>query len=55
MNWKPWFAWHPVRAIDGRLMWLRSVERAWDNDTNWWGDASGYAGTDGGWRYRRPL
>ena len=25
--WLPWFAWHPVRLIDGRLAWLRTVHR----------------------------
>ena len=55
MKWAPWFAWHPVRTIGGRLVWLRRIERAWDKDLNWWGDASGYAGTDGGWSYRLPM
>lgn len=21
--WRKWFAWHPVRCWDGRMMWLR--------------------------------
>jgi hypothetical protein len=26
LEWQRWFAWHPVR-VDGRLVWLRYVER----------------------------
>lgn len=25
--WLPWFAWHPVRLVDTRYVWLRTVER----------------------------
>jgi len=25
--WHWWFAWHPVRTFDGRLIWLRWVKR----------------------------
>lgn len=25
-DWTQWFAWFPVRAIDGRLKWLRTVD-----------------------------
>ena len=27
--WAPWFAWHPVRTLDGRFLWLRRVRRRW--------------------------
>jgi hypothetical protein len=50
-----WFAWRPVRTLGGHCAWLRYVERAWNADLNWWGDASGYAGTDGGYEYRLPI
>ena len=26
-EWKKWFAWYPVRKIDGYWTWLRKVER----------------------------
>jgi hypothetical protein len=39
-----WFAWYPVTLRNGRLVWLRFVERKWDN-----GDATGELH----WRYRR--
>lgn len=34
--WHRWYAWYPVRLIDGRLVWLQRVERriyfgAYDN------------------------
>jgi hypothetical protein len=25
-EWKRWFAWYPVRTVDARRAWLRSVE-----------------------------
>lgn len=28
--WAPWFAWHPVRTLDGRFLWLRRVRRRWN-------------------------
>lgn len=46
-----WFAWFPVIA-SGQLVWLRKVERAWNNELNHWCDSYGYSGTDGGWVYR---
>jgi len=55
MTWAPWFSWRPVKMLGGRWAFLRYVERRWNNDLNWWGDASGYAGTDGGFEYRQPL
>ena len=27
MNWRAWFAWHPVITIGGHFAWLRKVER----------------------------
>ena len=26
-KWRPWFAWRPVRTIDGFWIWLETVER----------------------------
>lgn len=26
-NWHKWFAWHPVRLLDGSRVWLRPVYR----------------------------
>jgi hypothetical protein len=26
-GWERWFAWHPVELTDGRIVWLRRVER----------------------------
>ena len=26
-NWEPWFAWRPVKMIDGLWVWLQKVER----------------------------
>lgn len=51
--WHPWFAWFPVRVESGAVVWMRWVERGWDNDINPWG-AYGYSGTDGGYIYRKP-
>jgi hypothetical protein len=25
--WHWWYAWRPVRSIDGRLLWLRTIKR----------------------------
>jgi hypothetical protein len=50
--WERWFAWRPVKTNDLRWVWLQRIERAFDPDIGWWGDASGHAGTDGGWVYR---
>jgi hypothetical protein len=25
-----WFAWRPVRLLDGRVAWLERVRRCWD-------------------------
>ena len=44
MNWHRWFAWYPVTLRNGHFVWLRYVERKWDN-----GDATG----EPHWRYRR--
>lgn len=27
LDWRPWFAWHPVRTLSGRIVWLRNIER----------------------------
>lgn len=50
-DWNAWFAWHPVRLMDGRLAWLCEVQRRWNENLNPWCDASGWSGTDGGWEY----
>jgi len=26
-NWHLWFAWRPVRSIEGEWLWLRVIER----------------------------
>lgn len=26
-NWEPWFAWAPVRTIDGKKVWLKKIYR----------------------------
>jgi hypothetical protein len=26
-GWERWFAWYPVELTDGRIVWLRRVER----------------------------
>jgi hypothetical protein len=28
-DFRPWFAWIPVRTIDGEWVWLETVERVW--------------------------
>lgn len=53
LRWIPWFAWYPVKTIKDQLVWMTSVQRAWDWSINTWGYA-GYSGTDGGWIYRIP-
>lgn len=25
-EWRPWFAWWPVRLVDGRIAWLHHIE-----------------------------
>lgn len=25
--WERWFAWHPVKTMDGKKVWLRWIER----------------------------
>lgn len=35
-RWYRWFAWYPVRFIDGRFTWLQKIERKdyhYDDDT----------------------
>lgn len=27
MLWHPWFAWRPVRMIDGECVWLEKIQR----------------------------
>lgn len=44
-NWHRWFAWHPV-CVEGRLRWLRTVERRRDDD------GVDIYGPD--WEYRLP-
>ena len=29
MSWHRWFAWHPVRLNDGKLCWLKYVNRVY--------------------------
>lgn len=36
---RQWFAWFPVREIDGRWIWLETVTKKWS------------AACGGGWRY----
>ncbi len=45
-----WFAWYPVKTVDGKFKWLTTVNRKWNNDLNQWFH-DGYSGTDGGWEY----
>lgn len=52
MQWRPWFAWRPVRTNSG-VAWLSMIERRWNNDLSPWGDTSGYSGTDGRFEYRK--
>ena len=30
-NWKPWFAWRPVRTISGQRVWLKHIYRTIGN------------------------
>jgi hypothetical protein len=53
MQWHKWFAWYPIETLGHHWAWLKVVERRWNWDLNYWGDAgSGYSGTDGGWEYK---
>jgi hypothetical protein len=52
--WGVWFAWHPVKTVGGRRVWLRRVDRAWNLELDHWA-YDGYSGFDGGWSYRMPL
>jgi hypothetical protein len=44
------FAWYPVKTKQGEWVWLRYVNRTWNNELNPWG-YDGYSGNDGGWEY----
>lgn len=43
-GWSPWFAWHPVRTVEGRWLWFITVKRRmrifpkwfWYNATHVW-------------------
>ena len=52
-EWRRWFAWFPVRAEDGTLVWLETVQRRWDAqcyfDIIHPDDPGDYRG---GWEYR---
>jgi len=48
-----WFAWFPVRTLEGTWVWMCTVKREWDWELNPWGDIRGHSGTDGGWRYSK--
>lgn len=52
--WHRWFAWRPVLTRGGSWVWLRYVERAWDERLNPWAYME-HSGYDGGWTYRHPL
>lgn len=55
-RWHVWFAWHPVRTLDRRLIWMRQVHRraAWARNpatgfVHYWREyvcTTGYVGTD---------
>ena len=45
-----WFAWYPVETVDGKIKWLTTVNRKWNNGLNLW-CCDGYSGYDGGWEY----
>jgi hypothetical protein len=51
-KWHKVFVMFPVDTICGKLVFLQNVYRKWDLELGGWGDSSGYAGTDGGWRYK---
>lgn len=51
MNEMKWFAWYPVKLVDGKYAWLKVVKRQWNENLNSWADISGYSGYDGGWKY----
>ncbi len=41
VTWQLWFAWRPVRLIDGRRVWLETIQRKWTAieggwDGPWW-------------------
>ncbi len=54
-QWRPWFAWHPIRTLGGKLVWMKKVERYWNPMTNLQSvhpeDRGEYAGS---WEYRMP-
>lgn len=54
-QWRPWFAWHPVRTLGGKLVWMKKVERYWNPKVDMWmihpDDRGEYRG---GWEYRLP-
>lgn len=48
-EWRPWFAWHPVRLREsGDIVWWENVERQTEF-------VSGYDGTYAFTYYRRPT
>jgi len=28
-DWKPWFAWYPIRVNSFQVIWLETVEKKW--------------------------
>lgn len=52
-EWRPWFAWFPVKAEDGSWAWLESVQRRWNAQLYFTfihpDDPGDYCG---GWEYR---
>lgn len=45
-DWRPWFAWHPVRLLTMEWAWLRWVERRPACSGGW---------SCGGWDYSWPM
>ena len=33
-GWRKWYAWYPVETRDKQLVWLETVYRKWDANTN---------------------
>ena len=55
--WHKWFAWHPVKTLGGRMIWLRSVERKFNPNGGAFSIVDVYDHGDfyGAFEYRLPI
>lgn len=49
-HWQPWFAWRPVRMVDGTMRWMQTVYRHCPR-----GDQCQFGDRQRSWRYRSSL